>query len=212
METQELAQAVRLFDTLDKWEAFIALSRQTENLMRVMTRTVVARAHAYFHQEHTVPGWSFKQEGTDRMAMIWYLTAFGDRSVCLVLAWGGEFVLEVRSNEAYAIAEATRLLQNTECSRLMDCFERIDVWWEGRFMGREKFNFSFGSVSDGQYEPLHRQRPTRKDSDTGQTQKIPGHGHPPATRLPNFREKSPRSASKEFPGHYGQSAMAGAPW
>ena len=154
METEEINQALQLFDTPEKWAAFINLSRQTDKLKRAMTRTAVARANSYFHREHTAPGWSFKQIWSDELGMVWYLTAFGEYSTCLVLAWSGEFVLEVRSNNADEITAVTALLKDSRFSALMACFERIDVWWDGRFVGREKFNFSFDSPSDTRFGPF----------------------------------------------------------
>lgn len=153
METGEINQALQLFDTPEKWDAFVNLSRQTDKLKRAMTRTAVSRANSYFHREHCAPGWSFKQIWTDELGMVWYLTPFGEYSIALVLAWSGEFVLEVRSNKANEIETATQLLKDSQFSVLMSCFERVDVWWDGRFVGREKFNFSFGSPSDTRFGP-----------------------------------------------------------
>lgn len=154
METEEINQAIQLFDTPEKWAAFLTLSRQTDNLKRAMTRTAVSRANSYFHQEHAAPGWSFKQFGPDEFAMVWYLTAFGEYSICLVLSWSGIFVLEVRGNNVNDVDTVTQLLKDSKFSALMACFERIDEWWEGRFMAKEKFNFSFGCASDTRFGPF----------------------------------------------------------
>lgn len=154
MDQEEINHAVQLFNTPEKWAAFVTLSRQLDNLKRSMTRTAISRANTYFQFEHAAPGWSFKQLNPNDFAMIWYLTAFGDGSICLVFSWSGEFVLEVRGNNTHDVEMATRLLKEQKFSALMSCFERVDVWWENRFMGREKFNFSFGSASDGQFGPM----------------------------------------------------------
>ena len=119
-----------------------------------MTRSAVSRANSYFHKEHTAPGWSFKQIYPDEFGMLWYLTAFGEYSTCLVLAWSGEFALEVRSRNEGEVTAVTQLLKDSKFSVLMTCFERVDVWWDGRFVGREKFNFSFGSASDTRFGPF----------------------------------------------------------
>ena len=153
MENEELRQAINLFDTPEKWTAFIELSNHKDRLKRIMTRTAVVRANQYFIQEHPVPGWSFQQFGTDEFAMIWYLTTYGEYSICLVLSWDGVFVLEVRGG-SNSVAEATRLLKDSKFGDLMNCFERVDSWWDDRFMAREKFNFSFGSPSDGHFGPF----------------------------------------------------------
>lgn len=153
MEISELYQAVQLFDTADKWDAFVDLSRQTDRLKRMMTRTAVVRANHYFLQEHPAPGWSFKQFSPDEFAMIWYLTAYGEYSISLVFHWDGIFVLEVRGG-VHDIQAVTQRLQESKFSALMSCFERIDTWWDERFMGKEKFNFSFGTPSDGHFGPF----------------------------------------------------------
>jgi hypothetical protein len=153
MQNEELRQAITLFDTPEKWTAFIDLSNQKDRLKRMMTRTAIVRANHYFLQEHPVPGWSFQQLGAEDFGMIWYLTAFGEYSICLVLAWDGVFVLEVRGG-ANSVEETTRLLKDSKFSALMNCFERVDSWWDERFMGREKFNFHFDSPSDGHFGPF----------------------------------------------------------
>jgi hypothetical protein len=117
-----------------------------------MTRTAVSRANSYFQREHTAPLWSFKQFASDEFAMVWFLTAYGEHSICLVLFWSGEFVLEARGGNN-DVTETTRLLKGSEFSVLMSCFERVDEWWNGKFMGREKFNFSFGTASDTHFGP-----------------------------------------------------------
>lgn len=154
MDQEEINQAVQFFNTPEKWAAFTALSGQLDTLKRAMTRTAISRANTYFQFEHTAPGWSFKQIHPAEFAMIWYLTAFGEGSICLVFSWGGELVLEVRGNDTHDVELATRLVREQKFSALMSCFERVDVWWEHRFMGREKFNFSFGSALDGQFDPM----------------------------------------------------------
>ncbi|MGI4741290.1 MAG: hypothetical protein ACRYG7_39495 [Janthinobacterium lividum] len=154
MDTEEVNQALQLFDTSEKWDAFIRLSQQADNLKRAMTRTAVSRANSYFQREHTAPGWSFKQFGPDEFAMVWFLTAYGEYSICLVLSWSGVFVLEVRGSNVNDVEAATQLLKESKFSALMTCFERVDEWWEGRFMGKEKFNFRFGSPSDTHFGPF----------------------------------------------------------
>ena len=153
MENEELRQAINLFDTPEKWNAFIELSKHQDRLKQMMTRTAVVRANQYFRQEHQVPGWSFMQFSDDKLGMVWYLTAYGENSICLVLSWGGEFVLEVR-NGANNVAETTRLLKDSKFSALLGCFERVDTWWDNHFLARERFNFSFGSPSDGHFGPF----------------------------------------------------------
>ena len=155
MQTEEINQAVHLFDTPEKWSAFLALADQTENLRRAMYRTAFLRISSYFLKEHQAIGWSFKPMDPNELHMMWYLTQCGEFSVCLVLAWKGELVLEVRGgNNYHSISKTIELLQDPKYGALLACFDRIDEGPREHFMAREKFNFSFGSPSDTRFGPL----------------------------------------------------------
>ncbi|MBF9239516.1 hypothetical protein I2I05_19135 [Hymenobacter sp. BT683] len=153
MEAEELRQSVLLFDTPDKWNAFLELSRQTDRLKRMMTRPAVERADRYFQLEHPKPKWSFRQFSPDEFSMVWYLTEYGEYSICLVFHWDGIFVLEARGG-CNDVAKTTALLQEARFRILLECFERIDTWWDNHLLAKEKFNFSFGTSADGHYGPF----------------------------------------------------------
>jgi hypothetical protein len=155
MQTEEITQAIALFDTPEKWAAFLALTNQKDNLRQAMLQKAFSRVSTYFLKEHLVPEWSFKPLSVGDFAMVWYLTKYGEYSVCLVLAWKGEFVLEARGGSFHnQVEKTTELLREPRFSVLKSCFERIDVAEDERFMAREKFNFSFGTPSDTRFGPF----------------------------------------------------------
>lgn len=155
MQTEEINQAVQLFDTPEKWTAFLALTSQKESLRQAMYRTAFVRISSYFLKEHKAEGWSFKPLDPDELAMVWYLTQYGEFSVCLVMAWKGELVLEVRGGDRHnKVDEAAKLIADPKYSVLLSCFERIDKGVEGHFLAREKYNFSFGTPSDTRFGPF----------------------------------------------------------
>ncbi|WBO85240.1 hypothetical protein [Hymenobacter yonginensis] len=155
MQTEEINQAVQLFDTPEKWSAFLALADQKEVLRQAMYRTAFVRISSHFLKDHQVEGWSFKPLDSSELAMVWYLTQYGEFSICLVMAWKGEFVLEVRGGDRnYKVDEAARLLADSRFNTLLSCFERIDKGVEREYLAREKFNFSFGSPSDTRFGPF----------------------------------------------------------
>lgn len=155
MQTEEINQAVQLFDTTEKWTAFLALTSQKENLRQSMYRTAFVRISNYFQKEGIADGWSYKPLDPSELSMVWYLTQYGEFSVCLVLAWQGEFVVEARGgNNSNKVSEAATLFYSPEFSPLRSCLERIDKGADGHYLAREKFNFSFGTPSDTRFGPF----------------------------------------------------------
>ncbi|MET4104783.1 hypothetical protein [Hymenobacter sp. UYP22] len=155
MKTEEINQALTLFDTPEKWDAFISLAKHHEQLKQAMFQKAFVRISRYFRSEHQAPGWSYKPINGNNLAMVWHLVQYDDFSICLVLAWQGEFVLEVRgANQNHDLAKVVELLAQPKFNKLLSCFERIDRGVEGHFLARERFNFSFGSPSDTQFGPF----------------------------------------------------------
>lgn len=83
--------------------------------------------------------------------MSWYLEEFKENSICLVLGWNGQLVLEARGGDQYnQVVEAGRLLKTEKFNVLNTCL-RVDAETNGKYLAGEEYNFSFGSVSDGRF-------------------------------------------------------------
>ena len=150
MHQEEIRQAVNLFDTAEKWNAFLALSAQKENLRNEMQRPAYeCIKNHYYLKSNNAPGWSYRTLSPLGLSMSWYLEEFKENSICLVLGWNGQLVLEARGGDQYnQVAEAGRLLKNEKFSALYTCL-RVDAETNDKYLAGEKYNFSFGSVNDG---------------------------------------------------------------
>ncbi len=152
MHQEEIRQAVKLFDTAEKWDAFLALSNQKENLRNEMQRSAYERIkNHYYVKSNNAPKWSYKPLNPLGISMSWYLTEFGENSICLVMGWNGQLVLEARGGDRYnQVVEAGRLLKNGKFGLLFTCL-RVDAETDGQYLAGEEYNFSFGSTNDGRF-------------------------------------------------------------
>ena len=155
MHPEEIRQAVKLFDTADKWNAFLALSAQKDNLRNEMQRGAYERIkNHYYIKSNSAPEWSYKPLNPVEISMSWYLTEFGENSICLVLGWGGQLVLEARGGDRFnLVGEAGRLLKHEKFGLLFTCL-RVDAETDGQYLAGEEYNFSFGSANDGRFNGL----------------------------------------------------------
>lgn len=152
MHPEEIKQAVKLFDSAEKWNAFLALSAQKENLRNEMQRPAYELIKNYYSvKANNAPGWSYRPLSPLGISMSWYLEEFKENSICIVLGWNGQLVLEARGGDQNnQVVEAGRLLKNEKYSVLYTCL-RVDAETNGKYLLGEEYNFSFGSVNDGRF-------------------------------------------------------------
>lgn len=156
MHTEEIKQAVQLFDTVEKWKAFLALTAQTNELRNVMHRTAYDSIKAYyFASNHNASGWSYMPITPNELFMVWYLTEYKENSICIVMGWSGEIYLEARGGEFYNdVAKATLLLKSEKFNALLTKFQYVGTENDKKYLASEKFNFGFGTTDDGNFDSM----------------------------------------------------------
>lgn len=156
MENQEVRQALNLFDTTDKWEAFVALSQQVNKLKDIMFQTAANQVTKLFSEVETNADWDFKQPNPNSMEVHFFLKYFGETSICLTFGWEGTIWLRALQH-GNDFGLANQLLAEPEFRVIEQCFSRVDTrqsqqWRE--FLLSERGNFTFGNSSDEHFEPF----------------------------------------------------------
>lgn len=154
MNPAEIKQAVNLFDTPEKWQAFLELATDKDKLSKAMHQTAYEHLKAYFLREYRISGWTYKPLDNETQSMIWYLGEYGENSICLEYGWQGQLTLEARGGETYTkVKQAAQLLETEQFTSLLAAFERIDEKGNGIYLANEAYNFSFGTLSDTRFDP-----------------------------------------------------------
>ncbi|GAA4361812.1 hypothetical protein GCM10023185_29100 [Hymenobacter saemangeumensis] len=152
MQTKEIRQSVQLFDSSDKWLAFVELAQEKESLEKAMHRTAYDRLKSYFLKSPCAAGWTYKPIDNDEQMMLWYLTEHHENSICIVFGWRGQFWMEARGGETYNnLDRAVELLKEPKFANLLTAFERVDQGVNGVYLANEAFNFSFGTPFDTRF-------------------------------------------------------------
>lgn len=147
--SQEITkQAQELFDTPEKWEAFLELKNQSDKIYYSMFGKLKPLMHKKFIEEDVVAGWEAKQFHTCDMR--WYLKEFGEQSISLYWGWHKQIRLWVfpDKNDVTKIHE---LMKTSEYAKLFSGFERVDGSISHEYIAYEEGNFHFDSDFDGYY-------------------------------------------------------------
>lgn len=149
MHTEDIKEAVQLFDNAEKWKAFVELAEQKGNLQTAMHATAYMRLKSHFLKDSGSASWSYKPLDDDNHVMIWYLTAYGDNSICLLFGWQGQLWLEARGGETcFDVQKIVQLLHEPRFKDLLAGFDRIDNPQNGSCLATEVRNFCFGTANE----------------------------------------------------------------
>jgi len=149
MNQELFKQAMTMFNSPEKWNAFIELVSQKDNIIDQWFLKLTESAKKKFLAEDLVQGWEFKTWGT--FGMKWYLKEYGENSISLILD-NGAFSLYAEPN--FNNLEVIQKLLKTEIfAPLLQCFNRFDsLYQEGGKLITEDKNFSFGSPYDSKFD------------------------------------------------------------
>jgi hypothetical protein len=150
MQKELLNQALGLFDSQEKWNAFVELANQKEFIKRHYFQKLKQPLLRYFN-ENPVDGWICESWGDPLYDLRWYLKDFGKRSLSLAIGWKYEFHLNIEDITSFDTNEINRLLK-TEYSPLLAAFDRIDRQFEPNTKAMEYRNYSFGSPYDFNFD------------------------------------------------------------
>lgn len=148
MNQELLKKAKAMFDSPEKWNAFLELVWQKDEIRNQWFIKLKEETAKKFATDEFVEGWVFNTWGV--WDMHWYQKDHGDKSISLLLGWWGEMTLNCNSDH-YDTIKIQELLRTEKFAPLLTCFSRIDRHFEGGRIAIEMRNFSFGSAYDTKF-------------------------------------------------------------
>lgn len=149
MNQELLKQAKAMFDSPEKWNAFLELVCQKDEIRNQWYQKLKEEANKKFSTDELVEGWVFNSWGV--WDLHWYQKVHGDKSIGLLIGWWGEMTLYCNS-DFYDTVKIHDLLRTERFAPLLSCFNRIDRFYEGGRLAIEMRNFSFGSPHDTKFD------------------------------------------------------------
>ena len=149
MNQELLKQAKAMFDSPEKWNAFLELVCQKDEIRNQWYQKLKEEANKKFSTDEFVEGWVFNSWGV--WDLHWYQKEHGDKSIGLLIGWWGEMTLYCNS-DFYDTVKIHDLLRTERFAPLLSCFNRIDRFYEGGRLAIEMRNFSFGSPHDTKFD------------------------------------------------------------
>jgi hypothetical protein len=147
MSKDIVKQAMEMFDTVDKWNAFLNLIAKKDEIRNQWFLEAKNQIVDYF-SKNVVDNWSYSAWGV--WDIRWYISSFTRDSLCLYWNGGYSLNLWVNSNVHNSVNMST-LLQTPKYAALMTCFDRVDTVLEGDNKLIERGNFSFECQFDGNF-------------------------------------------------------------
>lgn len=150
MQKELLNQALGIFDTSEKWNAFLELANQKETMKWHYFQKVKQPLLNYFNA-NPVEGWVCEPWGNQLYDIRWYLKDFGKSSLALAVGWTFEFHLHLDDTTTFDTNKINDLLK-TDHSILLSSFDRVDRQFEHNTKAMESRNYSFGSPYDFNFD------------------------------------------------------------
>ena len=150
MQKELLNQAIGIFDTSEKWNAFVELANQKENIKSHYLQKVKQPLLNYFNA-NPVKGWVCEPWGDPNYDLRWYLEDFGKNSISLAVGWRFHFVLHVEDTNAFDTKKIDDLLRS-DYSIILSSFDRVDRQFEHQLKVVEVRNYSFNSPYDTNFD------------------------------------------------------------
>lgn len=147
MNQELINQALNLFDTPEKWNAFLELYSQRDGIRDHWYRKLIEISIKRFSTSDIVDGWSFKPGGG--IDMSWYLTEYGDQSIRIIFGWSAEMTLFYDGDN---FSKLTELLKTKRFSPILEGFQKLDGVFQGNRIAYESRNFIFESPYDTKFD------------------------------------------------------------
>lgn len=145
MSREFLNEAIKLFDTPEKWSSFIELSNKKMDIRHEWFNKAKIALVDYFIKD-TVEGWSIANWNT--WDYRWFLKDYGKESLCIWM-YGNRIGLWLNGN-LFDSAKANYLLNTEQYSNLLSIF-RPDEISQNDWKIIETGNFIFNSSFDGNF-------------------------------------------------------------
>ncbi len=150
MQKELLNQAIGIFDTSEKWNAFVELANQKETMKWHYFQKLKHPLLNYFNS-NPIKGWVCEPWGNQLYDIRWYLKDFGKSSLALAIGWTFEFHLHLEDTTTFDTNKINDLLK-TDHSILLSSFDRVDRQFEHNTKAMESRNYSFGSPYDFNFD------------------------------------------------------------
>lgn len=148
MNQELIEQAKAMFDSPEKWNAFLELVWQKDTIRNQWFAKLKEEANKMFSTVERVDGWDFKYWGTWNME--WYQKEHGERSIAL---WFEDGQISLWCDESFFdITQIYEQLKSEKFSPLINSFSRIDNSFEGGYLVKEIRNYSFNSPYDTKFD------------------------------------------------------------
>jgi hypothetical protein len=148
MNKELTTQAMTMFDSFDKWSAYLELASQKEAMKSAWFNKLNTVLLRKFLVEDAVPGWTCHQ--TNNIDFHIYLTEFKAYPIFLCIGWYYKLQLMVLSDKLDGNL-VSELLQTEKYSPLLAGFSRIDGINDRERKVIESRNYTFGSPYDGNF-------------------------------------------------------------
>jgi hypothetical protein len=130
MQRELMNQAMAMFDSAEKWNAFLDLSRlvgfkppdNAEGIIGEYFKKVKKPLMAYF-SNHIADGWACSPWQNDTMDVCWYLKQFGIGSLALKTGWFFEFHLRVEDTASFDSSRIDQDLKSETYSLIRCAFD-----------------------------------------------------------------------------------------
>ena len=143
MQKELINQTMAMFDSAEKWDAFIDLSNMRGDVVNEWFRKIKTPLTAYF-QKNLPDRWGFESWWDSSCDMRWYLKEFGKNSLALTTVWKYQFCLHLEDASTFDSDLITNRLKDPEYAEILLAFDRIDEPpTDPKFKVREIRNYHF---------------------------------------------------------------------
>lgn len=150
MQKELLNQALGIFDSSEKWNAYVELANQKETMKWHYFQKLKQPLLNYFNA-NPVEGWVCEPWGDTNYDLRWYLKDFGKSSISLAVFWTFHFVLHIEDTNAFDSKKIDDLLRS-DYSIILSSFDRVDRQFEHQLKVVEVRNYSFNSPYDTNFD------------------------------------------------------------
>ena len=153
MQKELFNQAAKLFDSLEKWDAYLELVSQ-EQAIRIHYLKKIKKPLLEYFINNPAEGWVCQPWSDDNYDMRWYLKDFGKDSLAIATGWLFKFCLHVEDINKFDSLRIDNLLQS-EYSFFLSKFEQIENLYTPNFKVIESRNYVFNTPYDHDFDENH---------------------------------------------------------
>lgn len=146
MSQDIIQQSKAMFDSPEKWNAFIELIKIKDSIRNEWTLNLKQQLDKECSTSNFTSKWGFKIFNNNSFQ--WFLNDYGENSISL---WLEEGIFSLHNPDILQIDKIINLVNTEKFIPLVDCFDRIDIKNQGGYIFREERNFSFGSTYDTKF-------------------------------------------------------------